>query len=183
MRTKYFLTVCFSLLMMSSWCQSTKVDSLISVLERTKNDIDKAKLLNTIADTYKSSNPKLMLQYANEALTLSKKINFTTAEGNALLNLGNVNIISGDYAKALNFFAEAQHLFETISEREKLENKQGLAKALGSIGIVFSEQSNYGKALQYYLKSVKIYEEIKDEEKCAKLYNNIGVVYQLDILI
>ena len=178
MRTKYFLTVCFSSLVISSWCQSTKADSLISVLQRTQNDIDKAKLLNTIADTYKSSNPKLMLQYANEALTLSRKINFATAEGNALLNLGNTNIISGDYAKALTFFAEAQHLFETISEKEKLENKQGLAKALGSIGIVFSEQSNYGKALQYYLKSVKIYEEIKDEEKCAKLYNNIGVVYQ-----
>jgi tetratricopeptide (TPR) repeat protein len=178
MRTKYILTLCFSLFSTLIWCQSTKVDSLVSALQRTQNDIDKAKLLNTIADTYKSSNPKLMLQYANKALALSKKINFTTAEGNALLNLGNANIISGDYSKALNFFAEAQHLFESIPNKEDLENKQGLAKALGSIGIVFSEQSNYGKALQYYLKSVKIYENIKDEEKCAKLYNNIGVVYQ-----
>jgi tetratricopeptide (TPR) repeat protein len=178
MRINYFLTVCISFFTLSTWCQSTKADSLISVLQRTQNDIDKAKLLNSIADTYKSSNPKLMVDYANKALALSKKIKFTTAEGYALLNLGNANIISGDYSKALNFFAEAQHLFENITDKENIENKQGLAKAFGSIGIVFSEQSNYGKALQYYLKSVKIYEEIKDEEKCAKLYNNIGVVYQ-----
>ncbi len=178
MRTKYFLTVCFSFSMLMTWSQTSKTDSLVAVLHHTQNDIDKVKLLNTISDYYKTNDPNQMLQYANEALKLSRKINYTTAEGNALLNLGNANIILGNYSVALQHFAEAQHLFETISDKDKFENKQGLAKALGSIGIVFSEQSNYGKALQYYIKAVKIYEQLKDEEKCAKLYNNIGVVYQ-----
>jgi tetratricopeptide (TPR) repeat protein len=164
--------------MLMVWSQTSKTDSLVAVLHHTQNDIDKVKLLNTISDHYKTSDPNRMLQYANEALKLSQKINYTTAEGNALLNLGNANIILGNYSVALQYFAEAQHLFETISDKDKLENKQGLAKALGSIGIVFSEQSNYGKGLQYYIKAVKIYEQLKDEEKCAKLYNNIGVVYQ-----
>lgn len=179
MKKKYIFLFCFfwfSAVIIGA--QNQKIDSLLLVLSETRNDIDKVKLLNAVADTYKSSNPKLMLQYATDALNLSKKINFTTAEGNALLNLGNANIILGEYTKALRYFSDAQYLFETRTEKDKLENKQGHAKALGSIGVVFSEQSNYGKALQYYLKSIKIYEQIKDDEKCAKLYNNIGVVYQ-----
>ncbi len=179
MKKKYIFLICFfwfSAVIIGA--QNQKIDSLLLVLSKTRNDIGKVKLLNAVADTYKSSNPKLMLQYATDALNLSKKINFTTAEGNALLNLGNANIILGEYAKALRYFSDAQYLFETRTEKDKLENKQGHAKALGSIGVVFSEQSNYGKALQYYLKSIKIYEQIKDDEKCAKLYNNIGVVYQ-----
>jgi tetratricopeptide (TPR) repeat protein len=151
------------------------------VLNKTKNDIDKAKLLNVIADEYKSSDPKKMLQYANEALQLSTKIRFKAAEGNAYLNIGTANIITGNYTEALKNFSNAQVVFEnelnTTSENTK-ELKNSLARAYGSIGIVFSEQSSYAKALQYELKALKIYEETKNLEKCARLYNNIGIVYK-----
>lgn len=51
--------------------QNKTVDSLKSVLQNAKKDIDKAKLLNAIAEEYKSSDHKLMLQFANQALQLS----------------------------------------------------------------------------------------------------------------
>ena len=162
----------------SATAQNTKADSLIAVLGKTKNDIDKAQLLNAIADAYKTSDPKAMLTYAKKAFDLAQKTDYQLAKGNALLNLGNANIILGDYQKALGYFTDAQHLFENVSIDNNSEKQKGLAKALGSIGIVFSEQSNYAKALQYYLKSVKIYEQLQEEEKCAKLYNNIGIVYK-----
>ncbi|WP_412465121.1 tetratricopeptide repeat-containing sensor histidine kinase [Flavobacterium mekongense] len=162
----------------SAVAQNTKTDSLLTVLSKTKNDIDKAQLLNAIADQYKTSDPKAMLVYAKKAYDLSQKMDYQLAKGNALLNLGNANIILGDYSKSLTYFTDARHVFENVSIDNNVERQKGLAKALGSIGIVFSEQSNYAKALQYYLKSVTIYEKLKDEEKCAKLYNNIGIVYQ-----
>jgi tetratricopeptide (TPR) repeat protein len=168
------------------WCsaffsvaaQNTKADSLITVLGKTKNDIDKAQLLNAIADAYKTSDPKAMKGYAQKAFDLAQKTDYQLAKGNALLNLGNATIILGDYPKALRYFTDAQHVFENAAVATDKEQQKGLAKALGSIGIVFSEQSNYAKALQYYLKSVSIYEKLKDREKCAKLYNNIGIVYK-----
>ncbi|HPW98859.1 MAG TPA: tetratricopeptide repeat protein [Flavobacterium sp.] len=160
---------------MASFAQTSKLDSLMVLLPNTKNDIDKVQLYNAIAEEYKTSNPNLMLQYANKAEALAKKIDYKTAEGYALLHKGNANIILGNYKEALLLFSDAQHLFESLDA--KSENKKGLAKALGSIGIVFSEQSNYSRALQYYLKSVKIYEALKDEVSLAKLYNNIGIVY------
>ncbi|WP_445454259.1 tetratricopeptide repeat-containing sensor histidine kinase [Flavobacterium sp. 25HG05S-40] len=165
----------------TSWCQNQTADSLVSVLQKTKNDIDKAKLLNRIADEYKSTDPKLMLHYANQALQLSIRIKFKAAEGNAYQNLGNANIISGNYPKALQHFTNAQTIFEKEldnASENATELKNSLARAYGSIGIVFSEQSSYAKALQYELKALKIYEETKNLEKCARLYNNIGIVYK-----
>ncbi|MES2411800.1 MAG: tetratricopeptide repeat protein [Bacteroidota bacterium] len=176
------LSLCFLLISsVISWSQNHTADSLVSVLQKAKNDIDRAQLLNAIADEYKSSDPKLMFQFANQALQLAVKIKFKAAEGNAYLNLGNANIITGNYPVALQNFSNAQTIFEKELERNPANTKElrnSLARAYGSIGIVFSEQSSYAKALQYELKALKIYEETKNLEKSARLYNNIGIVYK-----
>lgn len=170
----------FLLFSISIQAQDSVIDNLQRVYENSKNDIDKTKILNAIADQYKYSDPTKMAEYGNKALEIAKKIKYKIEEGNAYLNLGNSNIILGDYIKALDYFVLAKDIFEdnNISSFNKKEVSQGLAKTYGSMGIVFSEQSNYAKALQFYLKSVKIYEELEDESKCSKIYNNIGVVYK-----
>lgn len=171
----------FLLLSAVQWAQNKKADSLVSALPKAKNDIDKVQLLNAIADEYKSTNPALTLQYGNQALTLASKIKFKAAEGYALLNLGNANVVQGNYPQALRFFSKSQEIFEEAlanSNGAASEVKNGLARAYGSLGVVFSEQSNYAKALQYDLKAVKLYEQSHNDEKCARIYNNIGVVYK-----
>jgi sensor histidine kinase YesM len=173
----YILMFCTTLL----FGQNKSIDSLNIVLKNAKNDIEKAETLNAIADNYKTSNPDLMEDYAMKALKLSQKIEYKIEEGFANLNLGNVNIISGNYPEALKYFTEAQGIFENENQtypEKNLNIKKGLAKAYGSIGIVFSEQGNYSKALQFHFKAVKIYESVNDIKKCAKVYNNIGVEYQ-----
>lgn len=163
----------------ATFAQSNR-DSLISALKNAKNDIDKAALLNAVSDSYKTSDPSKMTEFAKQALDLSRRIRFKTEEGNANLNLGNANIILGNYPIALRHFLDAQQIFETeIASGIKTEAiKKGLAKAYGSMGIVFSEQSNYAKALQFHLKAVRIYEQLGELEKTARIYNNIGIVYQ-----
>ncbi|NHN26092.1 histidine kinase [Flavobacterium jejuense] len=159
--------------------QDNTIDSLKNNLKNAKNDIDKAKTLNAIANHFKYSDPNEMALYANDALKLAQKIKYREEEGNALLNIGTSNIILGNYKKAFEYFTQAKEIYEDeIQSVNQKGIELGLAKAYGSLGIVFSEQSNYAKALQYYLKSVKIYENLKDEVYCGKLYNNIGVVYK-----
>lgn len=164
----------------SLFAQNKTIDSLLLVLKKTNNDIDKVNVLNLLSDNYKVIDSKKVFYYGNQALALARKINFKIAEGNALLNIGNSKIIEGDYKLALDNFQKAQDLFEKEIPTPKTQNEidLGLAKAYGSIGIVLSEQSNYSKALHYYLKSVKIYEKLKDDLRCSKLYNNIGVIYK-----
>ena len=178
---KIKLLFLFLLVSVAVFSQNKAADSLINVLNKTKSDIDKTVLLNAIATEYMSSDPKLMQDFANKALDLSKKIKHRVEEGNAYLNLGNSNVISGNYPKALDYFSKAQEVFESqinATGDNKNAIRNGLARAYGSIGIVFSEQSNYAKALQFHLKAVKIYEENKDEVRAARIYNNIGIVYQ-----
>lgn len=176
------ITIIYLLLFTSIalFAQNKTIDSLLLVLKKTTNDIEKVNTLNLLSDNYKASDAKKMFFYGNQALVLAKKINFKVAEGNALLNIGNSKIIEGDYKGALYHFQKAQELFEkeipTPNTQKDID--LGLAKAYGSIGIVLSEQSNYSKALHYYLKSVKIYEKLKDYLRCSKLYNNIGVIYK-----
>jgi tetratricopeptide (TPR) repeat protein len=158
--------------------QSKAIDSLNTLLGQAKNDIDKAQLLNAISSEYRQSDPKKTLEFAQKALSLSRKIKYNLAEGNAYLNLGNGNIVLGNYPEALRNFSNAQLVFEKEAESGDKEIKNGLARAYGSIGIVFSEQSSYAKALQYHLKAVKIYEALNDQDRCARIYNNIGIVYK-----
>ncbi|RZJ64181.1 MAG: tetratricopeptide repeat protein [Flavobacterium sp.] len=159
--------------------QENAPDSLITVLSKSRNDIERADLLNAISDGYKSSDPAKMRDFATKSLDLSRKIKYRSAEGYALLNLGNSNIISGNYAKALEYFSLAQAVFENEIATDKDQKiKAGLAKAYGSIGIVFSEQSNYARALQYHLKAVPLYESLDERARLARVYNNIGIVYK-----
>ena len=157
--------------------QSKKIDSLSQALSKSQNDIATVDILNAISDECKSYDPKLMQEFAEKALTLSRRIKHEIGEGNALLNLGNANVIRGNYAKSLQLFSDAKQIFEKENYADE-KVKSGLARAYGSIGVVFSEQSNYAKALQFYLKAVSITENLKDKQRSARLYNNIGVVYQ-----
>jgi tetratricopeptide (TPR) repeat protein len=160
--------------------QEAVVDSLQKVLKNSKDDIEKATVLNQLASAYQDFNPKLLKEYAKRALVVSRKIDFASAEGTALLNLGNAGIISGNYAEALANFQNAQIVFESELKEpsdNQFELKNGLARAHGSMGIVFSEQNKYANALQNHLKAVKLYEETGQERKMAQVCNNIGVVY------
>ena len=162
--------------------QSKVIDSLLVALKNKRSDIDKIKILNHLADEYKNSNPKQTIYYATKALKLSKKIDYKIEQGSAYNNLGNANIMIGNYLQALDNFSKAQLVFENelavSSLDDKVEIKNGLARAYGSIGFVFMEQSNYAKALRFNYKALQIYEETKNNDKLAKIYNNIGVIYK-----
>jgi len=178
-KTKIFLV--FSLFsFISVFSQSKEIDSLKKLLETSKNDIEKSQILNQVSDLYKTQNPILMMDFANQALEISQKIKNKNEEANAFLNLGNSQIISGNYPMALEYFVNAKNVFEELkSEPEnKQKNQDGLARVYGSIGIVFSEQSNYSKALEYHLKALRLYQNSADSLRLSRVYNNIGIVYK-----
>lgn len=156
-------------------------DSLSAELRRAGNDIRRAELLNQLADAVKNSDPAQLSYYARRALELSRAIGYKTAEGHALVNLGNAGIVSGNYLEAANRFSEAQSLFETIKGKDEAEDRMikiGLGRSYAGLGVVFSEQSSYARALQYYFKAARIYEAIKDTRSLGRLHNNIGIAFQ-----
>ncbi len=168
------------LLLLFAQMLSAQVDSLAQALQHAGSDIERADLLNTLADQSRN-NPVQMRTYTDQAITLSRKIQYRLAEASAFQNLGNVEIISGNYLLAMRAFDKALSIFSGISAQNPDESrriKAGKARALGSMGVVFSEQSNYAKALPFYFKALRLYAELNDDSRLSGLYNNIGVAYQ-----
>ncbi len=159
--------------------QNKVTDSLLQVIANTKDEKEKLTLLNDVSNAFKTSNGQQVIHYADKALQLAKKLQIPAEEGKAYLNLGNGNIILGNYDTSVMYFTNAKNIFELqLAENNSIEVKKNLARAYGSIGVVSSEQSNYASAFEHYTKSIVIYEELKDINMLSRLYNNVGVAYQ-----
>lgn len=163
----------------SSKSQNKVTDSLKNVISLEKDETEKLRLLNDLSDAYKTTSGQEVVRYAEQALLLAEKLQVKEEEGKAYLNLGNGNIILGNYDKSVTYFTNAKNIFEAeLAKNKSIALKKSLARAYGSIGVVSSEQSNYSRAFEYYIKSIVIYEELKDINMLSRLYNNVGVAYQ-----
>ncbi len=158
--------------------QTAKTDSLRTLLSKTTQEQKKVDLLNSLAAEYKATDSNTMLHYATQAYTISQQVNYTSGMALASQNMAGAYIVKSDYKQALNKLSFSADLYSGGLIKNEEESQRGLAKTQGMYGIVFSELSNYTKALEFYLKSVAVYEKLKDAVMCAKLYNNIGVIYR-----
>ncbi|MFK7747379.1 MAG: tetratricopeptide repeat protein [Kordia sp.] len=159
--------------------QNKLTDSIQSLISQAKTEQEKLGLLNDLSNAFKTTNGQKVLEYAEKALVLAQKLGIASAEGKAYLNLGNGNIITGNYDKSVAYFSKAKDIFEAeLAKNPSIDIKKNLARAYGSIGVVSSEQNNYSSAFDYYVKSIVIYEELEDINMLSRLYNNVGVAYQ-----
>jgi tetratricopeptide (TPR) repeat protein len=107
---------------LGSQAQNKQVDSLVSVLTEAKSETEKLTLLNAISNAYKTSSEKEVINYAEKALELSKRINAKTEEGNAYVNLGNGNLLLANYDNAIDCFKKAKSIFETEFKKQPTED-------------------------------------------------------------
>ena len=127
--------------------------------------------LNTLFRIQHASHPAESYSYANNALEISKKINYLDGEATAYNNLGVYHRQKGDYDEALKYYKKALNLYDSI------ENQEGLAKALSNIGNIYSINEDYENALDYYLQAQEIFSLLKDQFRQLSILNNIGNVY------
>src|SRR5207249_10195811 len=74
-----------------AFTQNNTIDSLQKVLRTQKEDSNKVNTLNELSNTLLiDNNYKNAMQFANEALLLSRKINFNKGEGIAYNNIGHI---------------------------------------------------------------------------------------------
>jgi tetratricopeptide (TPR) repeat protein len=157
--------------------QKSAPDSLLSVLNKTKDPDKITKLQNQISEAYQASDPYEMQKYAKLALTNSRKKSHKIQEAKALQNIGISYLILSDYDKAIQNFDASEKILINQNNYSK-EAKEILAKTFGSKGVAFSEKNNYAKALICDFQAMKIYEELENKLQLSKIYNNIGVIYK-----
>ncbi|OFY62780.1 MAG: hypothetical protein A3H98_09930 [Bacteroidetes bacterium RIFCSPLOWO2_02_FULL_36_8] len=151
--------------------QSRTTDSLLTLLKTDRQDTNKVNHLNALANLYISSEPKQALKYAQQALSLAKKINWKKGLADSYQSMGYYYYTQGDYPNTLDYWLKA------LRTSEELGDKNRIAANIGNIGGVYLNQADYPKALEYFLKTLKIKEERKDKKGIATWLSNIGLVY------
>ncbi|MEO5777528.1 MAG: tetratricopeptide repeat protein [Flavobacterium sp.] len=162
------------------WSQQTTIDSLKRVYKVTKIDTAKVGILNKLASEFKEINPDSTSFYANKALQLSAKLNYSFGQANGEVNLGNASIILGNYDVAKTHFKKASSIFKSLLKSDE-ENKTfiyGLARCYSSLGVIFSQEGNYYESLDNYQSGLELYKKINQKNSISKSYNNIGIVYK-----
>ena len=154
--------------------QGQNVDSLLKVLETSKEDTNKVNTLNALTNILWRI-PKIVdaKKYSDLTIALAQKLNFKKGLAAAYNTAGIIAVNQGNYTQGLKNYLTALRIFEEI------KNKKGAAGCYINIGIIYSWQDNNSEALKMYLASQKIYEELKDSSSnYLNLCNNVAHLYR-----
>lgn len=149
-----------------------RIDSLLDVLPKAKEDTNKVKLLIDLSHTYYSINPDEGIRFGKQGLTLAQELNWKKGIGNACRTIaGNYGYGKSDYPPALKYSLQALQQFKEIGD------KVGTARILSDIGVIHWYEAKYPDALKYYFDALRMHEEMGNKSDIAVTLCNIGIVY------
>ncbi|TAE83713.1 MAG: hypothetical protein EAY81_08310 [Bacteroidetes bacterium] len=149
-----------------------KFDSLVLVNEKyIKPNVTKLKLLNLLADSYKDVNPTKGVEIADEAITLSKKLNNHLEQAAALHYKATNLSASGDTKQALVLFEQA------LVINRKINNQYGVSENLRKMGSCYILFNDLNKARVYFDSSLAICKKYQFKKGIAANLRFISHVY------
>lgn len=164
---KHLFYIFFIFLITHSFAQ-TREDSLLLVLKQTTDDYKKADLLKAIALEYTTHDNNKSIDYVNQSIELSKKINYSKGVIEGLNQLALNERTKGNYSRALI------HLKEAFLLAQKESDLNLSANSLLNIGDVYSTLKNYNKAILHYQKAYDIYLKENNRPQLIICLSRIG---------
>jgi two-component system sensor histidine kinase/response regulator len=134
------------------------------------NDTSTVNRLNKLAESKTGADPDSAFYYAEEAIKLSRKINYLRGLGEGLLQAGLINFTKGKSDDAVKNFDEAILIYK------HLNYQRGLSAVYTQYGSMYNRLANYDKALEFLNLAMAIDERLKDEYALAECYKHVGVV-------
>lgn len=176
------LSVYFFSLMFLNAQGNPRIDSLLSLLKKDKEDTGKVNNLNNLSREYLNTcSYDTALQFGSAALALAQQLRNSSDESIALQSkksmvaaYGNIGVIymeQGDYPSALEYYLKALKVAEETGDKDKI------AIQLGNIGSIYTNQDDYPNALEYYNKALKLFEGSGNRGKIATVLSNTGIIY------
>lgn len=170
---KYIKISTFCLLtFVSNLAFGSIIDSLKCELKKAKEDTNKVKLLNEIANFSYDINKYDTRKFALKSYTLSEKLHYIEGQVNGLNLIGLSYYGLGDYDKAITYNKKAL----LVGRNLKVDKLTGVYIDLAN---VYSAQSNNANAILYFHKAYKVYEQRKDYHNIAMVYMNLALEYKL----
>jgi len=154
-----------------TYAQNSQVDSLINLLKTAPEDTARVNILINLAEKIRASDMKAGLNYANEALVLSKKINWDSGKVLTYIKIASID-------RGLMQFPAAMDVLDTaLPISKQLGNKYLEAKIYLNIANIYRELSQSSKSLDYIFKCQKIAEQFGYLDLTASSYSYLGYIY------
>ncbi len=147
-----------------------QLDSLRQVSGKL-NGIEKIDVLNQIASILKNELPSEAMDFAEQAMNISRTIHNLEKIAETHNILGQIFQSKHDYTNAMKSFVEA------LKIRNELEDEIGLAESKNFIGIVFFYQENFAQAEENLHEALEIREKMQDLSGAAQTSKFLGDVY------
>jgi len=175
-KTTYYLFILNLFFLQSLFCVAQNnpvIDSLQTLITKATEDTNKAFLLTELSwEQLMTGDFTGSLQSADNALTLSEKLNYTFGIATAYNRRGGSLEKLSNYPEALKSYENALRI------REELKDKKGMGSAYNNIAVLYSEQGKTLDALKNYEMAAHIREEIGDKRGLATTHGNMGIAYK-----
>ena len=160
------------LLVSFSYSQNKKADSLQNVLNQyQKKDTIRVNLLNTIGFEYWISNANQSINFGQQALDLSKTLNYAKGQATAQRIIGVAHWAQGNQNEALRFLTHSQQEFQ------KLKDDEGIANTMLNIGMVYADLKEYDRALENYNNAIDYFTALGLKGRIATTFTKMGTVF------
>jgi len=167
----FFTTAYFIISVLNVSSQHRYSDSLHLLLEKSKADTNRIKLLLQIAQVHYFSKPDSSLLYSDSAIRLSVELESLKDEIEALNSAGESLRFLGDYPRALRMQMKALEL------SRKTKDLESETATMGFIGFIYLEFREYRQALSYLFPALKLGRQVKNQTMQSFVLSNIGNAY------
>ena len=168
---KAFLFICISgLLSCPLFAQTKSTDSLEQKLSKI-NGTEKVDALNRLTYEFITHDNAKVISYNNQALALSKKINYLRGEARAYTYRGVFEYLSGQLPQG----------HRDLNQGLRMAIQAGDSALWGytylQLGNCSLEEVQMDSALIFFKKSREVFKDSTDPATLSKLYRNIGALY------
>jgi serine phosphatase RsbU (regulator of sigma subunit) len=168
---RYHILVFVLLSVFRSYAGDPDTLSLIKLLKQNIPDTEKANIYVKLSDLYLRSNFETSAQYAENAITLARKIGYKKAEAGGLNMLGEMHYRKGEFREAEDKFGRA------LGYYLELHDAEGIAESKNHLGTVCYKRGNNELAIKYFMEALPTFEKLKSPTGLTATYINIGLVY------
>ena len=167
-RTKTILVL---LLLLANYCfaQDNKQDSLLHLLNITKEESVKESIFLQLARINNKKNKEKSVEF------YSKALEFTTDSYKKACILDTIGLFNwrlGNFDEAISYYKQSLTIFE------ELQDSIWIGKVNNNIAVANWGMGNSYDALEHYETALDIRKEINDLRGVSTVLNNIGLIYQ-----
>lgn len=156
----------------------------MKVLNNSKQDTTRIKILIEIGDAYENEKPEEAIVFYNKAVAEADKTMATKkitagirkvllkSKATSLRYMGIVLHYQGKFDDAIGYYAKSIKTFELIND------KKGISDCYNNTGSAYLTLGNYPKAAENYKKSLEISEELGDNKGMSMCFLNLAISYK-----